>query len=60
MAKKEKSRSEKVVKTGTFAAAAGSLATAAGLWYVGNKPEAVQLASTALMAIFLRRGMIKE
>ena len=53
------SRNKETIKTGTFAASVGSLATAAGLWYTGNKPEAIQLASTALMAIFLRRGMIK-
>ena len=57
---KKKSRNKEVAKTGTFAAAAGSLLTAAGLWYVGNKPEAVQLASTALMALFLRRGMMEK
>lgn len=53
------SRTKEVVKTGTFAAAIGSILTAVGLWFAGSKPEAAQLASTALMAIFLRRGMIK-
>lgn len=57
--KKEKSRNRKTAETGTFAASAGSILTAVALWYTGSKPEAVQLASTALMAIFLRRGMIK-
>ena len=59
MEKKKKSRNRKTAETGTFAASVGSLVTAAGLWYLGSKPEAVQLGATALMAIFLRRGMIK-
>lgn len=57
---KKKSRNTEVAKTGTFAAAAGSLLTAGYLWYTGSKPEAVQLASTALMAVFLRRGMMEK
>jgi hypothetical protein len=57
--KKEKTRNRKTAETGTFAASIGSLLTAGALWYTGSKPEAVQLASTAVMAILLRRGMIK-